>query len=78
MSAVAKRAPDLRILDKGGQELMAVKTLEREGSDLLIRGKIMGAMPMTARLTPQAARAALRMLTPRLMLFLVTLPFRRS
>lgn len=78
MSAGAKGASDLRILDKGGQELMAVKTLEREGSDLLIRGKIMGAMPMTARLTPQAARAALRMLTPRLMLFLVTLPFRRS
>lgn len=74
----AKKGRDLKILDRGGQELMTVRALEREGNDLLIKGKIMGAMPMTARLTPESARSALRMLTPRLILFLITLPFRKA
>ncbi len=45
---------------------------------LLIKGKVFGAMPMNARLDPEAARAALKLLTPRLILFLLTLPFRRG
>jgi hypothetical protein len=35
-------------------------------------------MPMNARLNPGAARAALKLLTPRLIFFLLTLPFRRD
>jgi hypothetical protein len=61
-----------------GSELMTVSALERDGDSLLIRGKVFGAMPMNARLNPQAARAALKLLTPRLIFFLLTLPFRRG
>jgi hypothetical protein len=68
----------MKITSADGSELMTVQGLERDGNALLIRGKVFGAMPMNARLTPDAARAALKMLTPRLILFLLTLPFRRG
>jgi hypothetical protein len=61
-----------------GSELLTVTSLARDGNSLLIKGKVFGAMPMTARLDPKAARAALKLLTPRLMLFLLMLPFRRG
>jgi hypothetical protein len=61
-----------------GSELLTVTSLARDGNSLLIKGKVFGAMPMNALLKPAAARAALKLLTPRLILFLLTLPFRRD
>jgi hypothetical protein len=61
-----------------GSELLTINALERDGNSLIIKGKVFGAMPMNARLKPDAARAALKLLTPRLILFLLTLPFRRG
>lgn len=58
-------------------ELMQVSAIERDGSDLLIRGKVFGTMPMTARLTPAQARQGLKLLRLRLILFLVSMLFRR-
>jgi hypothetical protein len=57
---------------------MEVSALERDGNQLIIRGKVFGAMPLDARLDPEAARAALKLLTPGLVWFLLTLPFRRD
>ena len=57
--------------------LMQVSTLERDGSDLLIKGKVFGTMPMTARLTPAEVRQGLRMLRFRLFLFLLSMLFRK-
>lgn len=68
----------MRIYDGQNKELMTVRKLERDGNDLLITGKIFGAMPMKARLRPEEARAALRMLDARTIWFLLTLLFRRS
>jgi hypothetical protein len=59
-------------------ELMDIASLDRDGNVLLIKGKIYGTMPMTARLTPAEARRAFALLTPRLFLFLLTFLFRRS
>jgi hypothetical protein len=61
-----------------GSELLTVSSLARDGNSLLIKGKVFGAMPVTARLSPKAARAALKLLTPRLIFFVLTLPFRRG
>lgn len=58
-------------------ELMQVSAIERDGSDLLIRGKVFGTMPMTARLTPKEARQGLKLLRFRLIWFLLTMLFRR-
>jgi hypothetical protein len=68
----------VKLQSTDGSELMTVTALEREGNSLLIRGKVFGAMPMNARLNPDAARAALKLLTPRLIFFLLTLPFRKG
>ena len=68
----------MKLQSTDGSELMTVSSLTRDGNCLLIKGKVFGAMPMNARLGPEAARAALKMLTPRLILFLLTLPFRRG
>ena len=68
----------MKLHSTDGSELMTVSALERNGNSLLIKGKVFGAMPMNARLSPEGARAALKLLTPRLFLFLLTLPFRRG
>ncbi|HZV10666.1 MAG TPA: hypothetical protein VFF94_12960 [Novosphingobium sp.] len=67
----------MRVLDANDKELMTVRKIEREGDALVIRGKIFGAMPMVAKLTPAEARAALKLLDAKTILFLVTLLFRR-
>jgi hypothetical protein len=61
-----------------GSELLTVSALARDGNSLNIKGKVFGAMPLNARLSPTAARAALKLLTPRLIIFLLTLPFRKD
>lgn len=73
-----KKGPSMTIVDAQGKELMNVRRIERDGNDLVIRGKIFGAMPMVAKLTPQEARAALKLLDFRTVLFLLTLLFRKG
>ena len=68
----------MKLHSTDGSELMTINALERDGDSLLIKGKVFGAMPMNARLKPEAARAALKLLTPRLVFFLLTLPFRKG
>ena len=68
----------MKLYSTDGGELMTVTALERDGNSLLIKGKVFGAMPMNARLKPEAARAALKLLTPRLFFFLLSLPFRKG
>ncbi len=68
----------MKIYGADGREMMAVTSIERSGSDLVIRGKLFGAMPITAKLKPAEARKALRLLSLRTIVFLLTLPFRRG
>ena len=68
----------MEIYDFQGNALMSVERLERDGNDLVIRGKIFDAMPMAARLKPEDARAALKMLDGKTIWFLLTLLFRKS
>jgi hypothetical protein len=68
----------VKLRSADGGELMQVAALERDGNQLVIRGKVFGAMPLDARMGPDAARAALKLLTPGLVWFLLTLPFRRE
>lgn len=58
-------------------ELMQVNAIERDGSDLLIKGKVFGTMPMTARLTPTEARQGLKLMRVRMFFFLVSMLFRK-
>jgi hypothetical protein len=67
----------MKIYGQDNSELMQVTSLEREGDKLVMKGKVFGSMPMTAKLTPQEARNALKLLNFRLVVFLATFLFRR-
>ncbi|WP_310532171.1 hypothetical protein [Novosphingobium sp.] len=71
------KVPVAKILDANDKELMAIRGISGENGNLVIRGKIFGAMPMVAKLTPAEARAALKLLDFRTFLFLLTLLFRK-
>ncbi len=68
----------MKLIGPDKSELMTVSALERDGNDLVIKGKVFATMPMTARLTPDQARAAFKLLNLRTLLFILTLPFRRG
>jgi len=68
----------MKLYGADGSELMTVTEISREGTQLVVRGKIFGAMPLTAKLRPDQARAGLRLLDFRTALFLLSLPFRRG
>lgn len=62
----------LTLYSSDNSKLMEIETLERSGNDLLIKGKVFGAMPMTARLKPSEARKGLKLLNAKLIFFLLT------
>jgi hypothetical protein len=68
----------MKIRSSDKSELMQVSAIERRGNDLVLKGKVFGTMPMSAVLTPDEARAAFKLLSFRLVLFLITLPFRST
>lgn len=67
----------MKLYSPDGTELMEIDRLERDGSELVIKGKVFTSLPMTARLKPEDARAGLRLLNFRIVLFLFSLLFRR-
>lgn len=67
----------MKIYGQDNSELMQVTLLERDGNVLVIKGKVFASMPMTAKLTPQEARNALKLLNFKLVAFLLTFLFRR-
>jgi hypothetical protein len=68
----------MKIRGADKSELMQVSKIERKGNDLVLKGKVYGTMPMTATLSPEEAKAFLKLLTPGLAWFILTLPFRKS
>ena len=68
----------MKINDATGKELMTVSAIERDGSNLVVKGKIFGTMPMTAKLTPEEARKAFKLIDAKLFFFLLTFLFRSS
>ncbi len=68
----------IKLYGPDNKEMMVVDTLDRnaDGRAMVIKGRIYGAMPLTAHLYPEDARALLKMLTPGLAWFLLTLLFK--
>jgi hypothetical protein len=67
----------MKLYSPDKSELMDVKSIERDGEDLVIKGKVFGAMPMTARLRPAEAKKALKLIDLKTALFILSLPFRK-
>lgn len=68
----------MKIFGADNKEMMAISSIERDGSELVLRGKIFGTMPMTARIRPEEVRMALKLMHWRTLLFLLSLPLRRG
>lgn len=68
----------MKIYAADKSELMQVSKISRKGDNLVLKGKVYGTMPMSATLTPEEARAALKLLNPKMLFFLITLLFRKS
>lgn len=66
----------MKLLTSDNESLMDVKSLTPRGNNLEIEGRIMGALPVRAILTPDQARAALKLIDVKTFLFLLTLLFR--
>jgi hypothetical protein len=60
------------------EDLMTIRTIGREGDDLVIKGQVYGTMPLTAKLRPEQARRLISMLGFSLVPLLFTFLFRRS
>ena len=68
----------MKLYGSDRRELLTVNRIERDGNRLLIKGKVFGTMPIAATLTPAEVREGLKLLKLRGLLFLLTMPFRRS
>jgi hypothetical protein len=68
----------MKVYGADGREIMAVSAIERDGTMLIVKGKIFGTMPMTAKLKPAEVRSALKLMSWKTLLFALTLPFRRG
>ncbi len=68
----------MKLYGSDKRELMTVSRIERTGNELLIRGKVFGTMPMSATLTPAEVRAGLKLLGFSGIVFMLSMPFRRS
>jgi hypothetical protein len=67
----------MKIFGPDNNELIQITSLESEGGKLVMRGKVFGSMPLTAKLTGTEARNALKLVNFKLALFLLTLLFRK-
>lgn len=75
--AVAKAAT-MKLYGPDNREMMQVSSIERQGDELVLKGKVFGAMPMTAKLRPEELRAALKLVDFRTLLFVLSMVFRRG
>jgi len=67
----------MKLYGQDNTELMHVHALERDGNQLVLKGKVFGSMPITAKLTPQEGRNGLKLLNLKLAIFLLTFLFRK-
>jgi hypothetical protein len=68
----------MKIYDNANKELMKVSSISRDGDILVVKGKIFGTMPMTAKLSPAEARSAIKLLDLKMVLFLISFLFRKG
>jgi hypothetical protein len=66
----------MKFVGPDDSELIMVTALDRDGNKLVIKGKVFGTMPISARLSPAEARKGLKLLNFRLLVFVLTLLLR--
>ena len=81
-STALPRAPvddqTITLYGPAGEDLMTIRSIAREGDELVVKGQAYGTMPLTAKLRPEQARRIFRMLGLSVFPLLFTFLFRRS
>jgi hypothetical protein len=67
----------MKLFGPDNNELLQITSLEADDGKLVMKGKVFGSMPLTAKLTGTEARNALKLLNFKLVLFLLTFLFRK-
>lgn len=67
----------MKLLNLDQSTLMEVTSIGTRGNDIIIKGTILGSMPVTCMLSPSEARTVFKLLRWREILFLLTFLFRR-
>ncbi|WP_137046342.1 hypothetical protein [Pseudolabrys sp. FHR47] len=67
----------MKFLTPERSELIVITAVDKHPDGLVISGKIMGAMPMKAVLTPAQLRAGFKFLSPKLVFTVIGMLFRR-
>jgi len=75
--AVAKGS-DATLYGPANEDLMVIRSIERNGNSLVLKGQAYGSMALTASLRPEEARRMLKLLKWSLIPFLLSFLFRRS
>jgi len=65
----------MKLYNFDNSELMDVSALRTDGSSLVVVGRIMGAMPTEAVLRPTELRKAFKLLSPKLVFFVIKMLF---
>lgn len=76
-SKAAAKPAAMKLYGPDNREMMQVSSIERVGDELVLKGKVFGAMPMTAKLRAEELRAALKLVDFRTLLFVLSMVFRR-
>jgi len=66
----------MKLNNLDGSPLMDVTSLKRDGNNIIIKGTILGSMPITCMLTPTEGRGVFRLMDVRTLLFAITFLFR--
>lgn len=67
----------MKLYTSDNMELMEVSSLKTDGSNLIVNGTIMGAMPVEAVMTPQELRNALKLVNLKVIWQIVTMLFKK-
>ena len=68
----------MKLYASDNSDLMEVNKVTREGSNLVVEGTIMGAMPIRAIVKPAEVRGAIKLIGLRNLWFTFTMLFRSS
>jgi hypothetical protein len=60
------------------EDLMVIRSIERDGNSVVVKGQAYGTMPLAATLRPEQARRLFKLLKLPLIPFLISFLFRRS
>jgi phytoene dehydrogenase-like protein len=77
-TTVSLPGEDVTLYGPANEDLMTIRSIDREGDSLVVRGRAYGTMPLSVTLRPSQARRLLRLLKLSLLPFLLGFLFRKD